>query len=64
MDDDGDVHVGLPEALLGPVEDGAGAEQRGPAAAYGVDDLVGAADVEEGLVHSGEGRRLGVLSGR
>ena len=64
LDDHGDVHVGLREAALGAVEDGAGAEQRRPAAAHGVDDRVGAADVQEGLVHAGERRRLGVLAGR
>ena len=63
LDDDGDVHVGLREAALGAVEDGARAEQRGPAAPDGVHDGVGAADVEEGLVHARERRGLGVLRG-
>ena len=64
LDDDRDVHVGLAEAALGAVEDRAGAEQRRPAAAHRVDHRVGAADVEEGLVHARERRRLGVLGGR
>ena len=61
LHDDGDVHVGLPEAVDAPVVDRARAEQRAPAAAHGVDDRVGAADVEERLVHAGKGGDVGVL---
>ena len=64
LDDHGDVHVGLAKTALGPVEDRAGTEQRRPAAAHRVDDGVVTADVEEGLVHTREGGRLGVLGGR
>ena len=63
LHDQCDVHVGLAEAPLGPVVHGAGAEQRRPAAAHRAQQLVRTADVQQGLVHAGEGGGLGVLGG-
>ena len=64
LDDHRDVLVGLPESALGAIEDGAGAEHRCPAGADRVQHRVGAADVEEGLVHAGERGRRTVLGRR
>lgn len=63
LHDHGDVHLGLSEPIDAAVVDRACAEQRAPAAAHGVDYGVGAANVEEGLVHAREGGLGGVLAG-
>ena len=56
-----DVHLGLGEPAAGAIEHGAAAKQRGPAAAYSVDDGVGSGHVQERLVHSGKRGGLRVL---
>ena len=54
LDDDCDVHVGLRKTLLCAIENRPCAEQRPPAASHGVDDGIGAACVQERLVHARE----------
>jgi hypothetical protein len=53
----------LVDALPDPVEHGAVGEQRDPAGLHRVDQLITAADVEEGVLLAGERRRGKILRG-
>ena len=58
------LDLGRVDALTGPVRHGPRGPQRGPAAAYGVQHRVGAADVEVGVLLAGEAGPLEVLGRR
>ena len=63
LDHHGDVDQVIVEALLGPVIDGAGTVQRGPALLHCLEQVLFAANVEERLLLAGE-RGVGQVLGR